>query len=138
MSRSGYSDDCEHLGLYRASVARALHGRRGQEALRDFVAALDVLPEKRLAAESFQAGGEVCSLGALAAYRGVDVSDLEPYHPGEFVEGAGPRFNIAACMAAEFMYENDECGPWGRAETPEERWVRMRAWAVRHLPEQAS
>ena len=30
MSRSQYSCDCEHLELYRASVDRALHGKRGQ------------------------------------------------------------------------------------------------------------
>jgi hypothetical protein len=37
-------------------------------------------------------------------------------------------FDIAKCLAQEVVYENDE-SPW-RAETPEQRWTRMRKWVA--------
>jgi len=134
MSRSGYTDDCENHGLYRGTVARAIRGRRGQQALRDFIAALDAMPEKRLASGSFTTENGVCSLGALAQARGVDVSDLNPPHPEDpwvDKEAVGRRLNIAECMAAEVMYENDEANYY--PETAEARWQRMRAWASARL-----
>lgn len=138
MSRSGYTDDPEDLGLWRAAVARALRGRRGQAALRDIAAALDAMPQKRLASNSFQReGGEVCTLGALAASRGVDMSDMEPHQdPDGWTEEVdrhivGKRLNIAPAMSAEVMFMNDE-GCYGN-ETPEERWTRMRAWVGLNL-----
>lgn len=154
MSRSGYSYDCENLELYRASVARALEGKRGQAFLRKLVEALDAMPIKELSAGTFQRGLSPCALGAAACHLGVDVSDLEPVEYGPDHYGAverddvALRFNIAPSMAAEIMYENDECGnalelgsPGGtvpahwRPETDEERWQRMRDWAQRHLAE---
>ena len=35
MSRSGYSDDCETMGLWRGAVERAIYGKRGQTFLRE-------------------------------------------------------------------------------------------------------
>ncbi len=35
MSRSGYSDNGDYLGLWRSAVARAIQGKRGQEQLVD-------------------------------------------------------------------------------------------------------
>lgn len=51
MSRSGYSYDIEdprELGRWRAQVASATRGKRGQRLLLDLLAALDAMPEKRL------------------------------------------------------------------------------------------
>ena len=48
MSRSGYSDDYEGLGLYRQTVENALRGKRGQAFLRELLEALDALDEKKL------------------------------------------------------------------------------------------
>ena len=51
MSRAGYNDDIEdplELGRWRAQVASATRGKRGQRLLRDLLAALDAMPEKRL------------------------------------------------------------------------------------------
>ena len=48
MSRSGYSDDAENVAMWRGQVANATRGRRGQKLLRDMVAALDAMPDKRL------------------------------------------------------------------------------------------
>ena len=145
MSRSGYVDfDCyddEHMvNLYRGSVERPLRGSRGQKALVDFIAALDAIPEKKLVKDYFRKECGVCSLGALASYRGVDVSDLEPYVDesdgwvGEVdsVE-VGRRLDISKSMASEVMYENDEC-IFGH-ETDNERLDRMRNWAMGNLNE---
>lgn len=158
MSRSGYSDDCENLELYRNAVERALNGKRGQTLLRELLEALDAMPDKRLYRGSFATGaGEFCTLGVLGAKRGTKMDDLgdEDYcEPGV----VGQRFGIARSMAAEIMYENDEeysddwtyvdvvvCGPIRRWESherrmrvpaldgPERRWRRMRKWVSDQL-----
>ena len=139
MGRSGYSDDCENLELYRSAVRRAMAGRRGQKALRDLLDALDAMPDKQLIQHSFSAACGVCSLGALAAHLGIDVSDLDeeqhdPDDPEPIDTGVvGARLDIAPSMAAEVMFMNDEAS-W-HAESPEKRWARMREWAARHIRE---
>lgn len=131
MSRSGYSDDYEHLELYRQAVERALQGKRGQALLRRIIEALDVMPEKRLVTGSFQQGGS-CTLGAVAKREDIDVSKLEQMAQEDCLDRrtAGKAFDIAPSLAAEVMYLNDE---WHGAETAEERWQRMRDWAKRNL-----
>ncbi len=42
-------------------------------------------------------------------------------------EMVSKTFGIAEAMAAEIVYENDECY-WRGVETPENRWQRMREW----------
>lgn len=127
MSRSGYSDECDYMALYRAAVERAICGKRGQVFLRDLVAALDALPVKRLIADELQApNGEVCALGALGVKRGLPIQGLDPHEPCE----VGHAFNIARSLAAEVVYVNDEMDT---QETPEQRWERMREWAVGNL-----
>lgn len=129
MSRSGYTDDCENLNLWRGTVARATRGRRGQQFFRDLIAALDALPAKRLIAGELETQeGDVCALGSLAKRKGVELLPLDT----EDYPKLGEAFNIAAPLAQEVMYENDEGGPWS-GETPEQRWARVRAWAVGQL-----
>lgn len=142
MSRSGYSDDCSgrELNLWRQAVNRAVKGKRGQAFLREALAALDAMPEKRLTTDSLHEpeSGQFCTLGAVGAVRGMDLKPLEYSER----DGIAQSFGIAEALAAEVMYENDEgactsrCidGRWSYApETPEERWTRMRAWIVRLL-----
>lgn len=161
MSRHGYSDDMDDVlafGRWRAQVASAARGRRGQRFFRDLIEALDAMPEKRLVAESFvDSDGECCTLGALARHRGIDVSDIDPDWGSECAEVAGARLDVARQLAAEAMYENDESvslrvpvilhGPrrypylrdrpkriWVPAtDEAERRWAHMRAWAARHI-----
>jgi hypothetical protein len=60
MSRSGYSDDCEDVlawGRWRGRVASAIRGKRGQAFLKELLAALDALPEKRLVANDLKVTG---------------------------------------------------------------------------------
>lgn len=128
MSRSGYSDDCEFLNLYRATVERAIRGKRGQAmfiALRD---ALDAMPEKKLITDDLIAPtGEVCALGALAQAKQIPVEDVDP----EDQDRVAKLFNIAPCLAAEIVYENDE--RHYNDETPEARWQRMRNWVEEQI-----
>lgn len=148
MSRSGYTDDYGDddplaMGRYRAAVASAMNGRRGQALLRELLAALDAMPEKRLEPGSFvQAGGGCCALGAVALARGMDVSDLEPQPSAEYgwdddgeVDAAavGARFDVAESMAREVMYMNDEavCWPHGSVE----RFRYVRAWVESSIKE---
>lgn len=129
MSRSGYSDGCDglELGRWRARVASATRGHRGQQFFRDLIAALDAMPEKVLIAEELvDERGDVCAIGSLGKARGVDMSKLDP----EDRDGVAAAFNIAMPLACEVVYMNDE-GGW--QETPQHRWKRMRIWAERQL-----
>lgn len=122
MSRSGYSDDCENLELWRGTVLQAIRGKRGQAFMRDLAQALDAMPDKRLIVDDLRREGEVCAIGALGAKRGVNMEAIDPNDPDQVAN----VFNIAAPLAQEVVYFNDERGPVN--ETPEMRWTRMRAW----------
>lgn len=128
MSRSGYSDDCENLELYRAAVDRALRGKRGQAFLRELAAAMDAMPEKVLIAhELVNEKGECCTIGVVCKSRALDVANIHEYEPDEVAKAVG----IARSMAAEVAFMNDE---WASPrELPSERWKRMRKWVADNL-----
>lgn len=119
MSRSGYSDDCDNYGLWRGAVKRATEGCWGQHLLTQLRDALDAMPVKRLIADAIKdEHGEVCALGAL-----------DPNITSYEAEELAKHFKIARALAAEIVYMNDEYGQYrDRDETPEQRWIRMRAW----------
>lgn len=122
MSRSGYGD-CDYLPLWRQAVARAITGKRGQDFMRELLAALDALPAKRLIASEFESDGDVCALGAIARARGLSL-EVNDYDTGD---DAAAALGIAPALAREILYENDE----GRyLDTPEERYARMRRWVA--------
>ena len=120
MSRCGYSEDLEplDLGRWRGRVASAIRGARGQQLLRDALAALDALPDKRLIAEELRAANQVCTLGAVLVAKGIDPEKYDP----EDHEGLGKVLNIAPCLVREIEYLNDEHAPID----PEKRWEFMR------------
>jgi hypothetical protein len=130
MSRSGYVDDYDgQVELYRQAVENAILGKRGQALLRRLRDALDAMPAKRLITDAIQdERGEVCALGALDptapnAVDGYDAADKIARH-----------FNIAPALAAEIVYMNDEYCDWRTpAETPEQRWTRMREWVRKQI-----
>ncbi len=131
MSRSGYSDDFDSEDipgcLWRQAVHRATTGSRGQHLLHKLRDALDAMPVKRLITDAIKdASGGVCALGALdpnAPEYKADDYDWEDGHARELAK----HFGIARALAAEIVYMNDEAAIW-RQETPEQRWIRMRAW----------
>jgi hypothetical protein len=130
MSRSGYHDDHDDywaLIRWRGAVKSAMRGKRGQALLRDLLAALDAMPEKRLIAhELVTADGEHCALGVLGAARGFDLTKIDP----DDAEQVAKAFDISPALAREIVYMNDE---WVTRGTPEERWARMRMWIAAAL-----
>lgn len=150
MSRHGYSDDIDQWDLikWRGQVASAIRGKRGQRLLVDLVKALDAMPEKELITSKLvTVDGEVCALGAVGLFRGTEMPMLD--RSGDEYEGddfdsheMANLFDVAHQLAAEVMWQNDEGGSdyktvdgqWTYSpETPQERWVRVRAWAIRHI-----
>lgn len=130
MSRSGYSDDCDNVQLWRGAVDKAIWGKRGQAFLCEMLSALDSLPEKKLIAEELEtADGCVCAIGAVGKHRGTDMSKIDYSDAG----AVGNEFGISRAMAAEIEYVNDEEGPYGSVETDEARFVRVRAWVSAHI-----
>lgn len=163
MSRSGYTDDYGDndplaLGRYRAQVMSAIRGKRGQALLRELLAALEAMPEKRLVAGELEADGQFCALGVVGQARGLNLAAIDTYD----VEALGPTFNIAEQLAREIMWINDEhigeykwvdveiCGPmlpWEYhkrgARVPNEnagfeRWQEVRDWVASHIAQGAA
>jgi hypothetical protein len=129
MSRSGYSDDCDNWSMirWRGAVNAAIKGKRGQAFLRELIAALDALPEKKLIAHELEEAGEFCALGAVGKCRGMDVKNIDPHDP----ERVAKSFGISTALTREIVFMNDEATY--RLETPDSRWSRMRAWAEGEL-----
>lgn len=126
MSRSGYSDNIDNWELikWRGMVASAIRGKRGQQLLRELVAAMDAMSVKELIRGELESGGAHCALGVIGAARGIDLSKIDPYDPEEVSEA----FNIAQCLAQEIAEINDSgyC-------PPAERWARVRKWVAEQI-----
>lgn len=147
MSRSGYSDDVDDQWAFirwRGAVKSAIRGARGQAFLREMLAAMDALPEKKLVASNLEAEGQVCAIGSVGRARGIDMSKLDP----EDYSTVAGTFGVAEPMVQEIVYMNDEYWHWSCDDkgyikndengkhiriTPEERFEKMRAWIERHL-----
>lgn len=167
MSRSGYTDDIDdnwaHI-MWRGRVASSIRGKRGQTLLRDLLAALDAMPDKRLYPNNFAtASGEYCTLGVLGATRGTKMDDLGDADDGCDEKLVADRFGVAAPLVQEIMYMNDEwvddykfvdveiCGPMRRGypdygnhrktirmhddTAPHRRWRIMRNWVAEQIKE---
>lgn len=133
MSRSGYSDELDplELGQWRGQVASATRGKRGQRLIRDLIAALDAMPVKELVKDELITDtGEVCALGAVARLRQCEdkAREVDPDCPSEVAD----LFDIAKPLAQEIVFVNDECDEV-YAETPAQRWSRVRKWAEDQL-----
>lgn len=131
MGRHGYSDgygwDQLAYGRWRGIIASITRGKKGQDFFKELIEALDSLPQKRLIPEKLRKNGEVCAIGSIGVKRGINLEGLDVEDP----EAIGRAFGIAYQLVQEIEYENDECGDWG--ETPEDRWTRIRAWAVSQI-----
>lgn len=130
MSRSGYNeeiDDQWQLIRYRGAVKSAIKGARGQAFLKEMLAALDSLPEKKLIAHELEAHGAVCAIGAVGKARGLDMTGIDP----DDAERVARVFGVADALAREVVYENDD--EWRVRETPEARFIRMRQWVAAQI-----
>jgi len=135
MSRAGYSDELDDnwsLICWRGAVASAIRGARGQAFLREMLAALDAMKDRRLIANDLIAGGEVCAIGAVGAARGIDMTNLDPEDYGTLAA----KFGIAEALTREIFFENDEGGSF--KETPEARYLRVRRWVEEQIVREGS
>jgi hypothetical protein len=128
MSRSGYSDDLDTWAMirWRGAVASAIRGKRGQAFLREVLQVLDNMPVKELAAQSLQADGSFCTIGAVMHARSMPLPNDDDVWGDP--QAIAHELGITHALTAEIIYENDEGGWWGRHNSPADRWVRMRAW----------
>lgn len=163
MSRSGYTEDCDdnwQLIRWRGAVASAIRGKRGQAFLRELLAALDAMPEKRLIADALvfdgqpenvwtpwhlrddiiiggdhlvKGTGEVVRVGevcALGCLGRARSLDMSEIDPHD-PEQVSAAFGVSEALAREIVYINDE--DWYGKQTPENRFERVRAWLVNNL-----
>lgn len=169
MSRSGYTDEIDDNWQYitwRGRVASSIRGKRGQALLRELLAALDAMEDKRLYPNNFAtAEGEFCALGVLGAARGTKMDDLGDAQDGCDERAVAERFGVAAPLVQEIMWLNDEavdswkikhidlCGPvrpgypdYGRHyravhyhddRSPEKRWRVVRDWVAQQVKGEA-
>lgn len=149
MSRHGYTDDNDdplEYGRWRARVKSAIRGKRGQAFFRSLAAAMDAMPEKVLVAGALQTkDGDCCTIGLACKVKGIDYSkheNDEPYELKELNADVAAQLNIAECLVQEIEYMNDEFGDTWTVrgwvvETPEKRWLRMRAWVEEQIIKEA-
>lgn len=137
MSRAEYSDDLDQWMMirWRGQVTSAIRGKRGQAFLRELLAVLDAMPEKKLVRGEFELEGAYCALGAVAKARGLPLEQFDP----DDATRVGKHFNIANPLAREIMFENDEFIHWdpaiGRVREidDEGRWRHMREWVAQRI-----
>jgi hypothetical protein len=122
---SDYFDSHWELEQYRGRVANTIKGKRSQKFIKDLISALDILPEKKLISNALESSGQFCAIGSVGRARGIQMSEINP----EDCDSIAKIFDISPTLAREISYENDETG----SVNPENRWLRMRAWAVRNL-----
>lgn len=125
MSRSGYSDECDNLALYRGAVVASVRGKRGRQLLEELAAAMDAMPEKVLISDELQQDGAFCALGVVGAKRGFDLSAIDPHDAEQVAE----QFGISPTLAREIVFINDDDFDYS-GETPGQRWTRVREWVA--------
>lgn len=122
MSRSGWTEvefdseeDVLSYGRTRARVASAIRGKRGQAFLKELLAVLEAMPEKKLIDSELQtAQGDVCAMGAVMKARGIDMTDIDI----EDYESIGDLVGINHHLVSEIEWENDHAG-WRLMFVPE-------------------
>jgi len=131
MSRANYSDDLDQWTLirWRGAVASAIRGKRGQAFLREMLAALDALPERRLIAHDLKNGDSVCAIGSVGLMRGLDMTNIDPEDPEQLVKA----FGVPDALVREIEYLNDD--DWPLNQSPEARYERMRKWVQEQIKE---
>lgn len=160
--RISYSEDEEYPGqfaLWQGNCRRSLRGKAGQAALRELEAALLALPDKRLiAGKLIDAEGGVCSIGALAKYKGRDLLNEPHVGPDDEFEGDGEMEEIGmelgmprlvawkvvemndvqfdgrdlVTLEGPYRWYSEKPKAWVPI-TPEERYSRVLAWVRRQL-----
>lgn len=119
---------------WEAALRKAMKSSRGQAFLVELRNALDALPEKILVANAFEQDGAYCALGTVARLRGVSIPAYDPDEDSYGIsEETAAALKMAKTLAAEIMEVNDNGSR--HDETPEQRWLRVRKWVARRIPE---
>lgn len=115
---------------WTGNVERICRGKRGQKILRELVGALLALPERRLIHGYLQKDGEVCAIGALAKYRGMDLSQYDSGEEG--THEVGNDLGLGYMLKWQIGAENDlYCSPlhqWTRRITLDVPITDDKAW----------
>lgn len=114
MSRSGYYEDdgCEDTWAHirwRGAVASAMRGKKGQAFLKECLAALEAMPDKKLAGQTYEAEGAYCTLGVVGKQRGIDLSRFDSDY---FDESYEEDFGVNSKVLREIIWENDGFTGW--------------------------
>lgn len=131
MNRPDYTEYYEQWDLVCNSLLAfksAIRSECGQAFLKEMLEALDTLTELKLIANELEVDGNVCAIGAVGKTRGMDMTKIDLGNN----ETIADRFGIPDALVREIAYMNDEYCDW-ETETPEERFVRMRAWIVSNI-----
>jgi len=147
VSRGYYGEgdwDNPAIHLAQSWLDRAIKSKRGQAFLRELIAALDAMPDKRLVRGNFTCADGLCTLGAVGQSRGVDLAPLQRLAArieddpddgeaiGELNDATAGAFGVARSLVAEIMWRNDDSG-----DDPAVRWKQMRHWAATQIRETA-
>lgn len=132
-----YDEDWQNQGImWWSNVERSFKGRRGTEALRRLVDALDVMPDKELANGAWRdiETGQLCALGALSVAAGRDPATMGEHEDDPLTVARLTSQDTGLPWGALYYieHENDE-GKWFGSETPAERWTRIHSWATKEL-----
>lgn len=112
--------------FYHANTARSLQGKKGQASLRELEQALLALPEKRLVSGEFETPeGEVCAIGALKRFKGVEHVEHDPSTDMDLV---GEELGMPRLVAWMVVARNDHSF---EDLNDDERYRAMLGW-VRH------
>lgn len=124
----GDEDFPGQCALYQANCDRSVHGKQGQKSLRELEQALLALPDKRLIADELETQeGEVCAIGALKRFKGIEHVQHDPEVDMDMigVELGMPRL-VAWSVVALNDHEYDYM-------TPEQRYTAMLNWVQHQL-----
>lgn len=144
MSRIGLVEEENFPGeffLQERNRERSLAGKKGQAALRELVAALEAMPEKRLCKWAMvDDEGEVCALGAYVLRKRIQRGDTYAQaiktidHEGEnrMSHDLASHYEFPAAAAWAVAFRNDEI--LDRC-SPEERHALMLEWARAQIKE---
>ena len=159
MSRFDYDDDGDHVitwEMIQWNLKRHIASPKGQAKLREFRDALLAIPGRRLIDGALVNEGDVCAIGAFAAYKrvqqGLDwpaaveaIRDL--YQPKTHwgwledsdaytTQDAGVReCGLTRTLAWQLAWQNDETLD---RLTPEQRWQAMYDWTCKQIREVAA
>lgn len=159
MSRFDYDDDGDPAitwEMIQWNLKRHLASPKGQSKLREFRDALVAMPVHRLIDGDLASHGDVCAIGAFAAYKrtqqGSDWQTAvqaihDEYQPDTLPGGpwsvdaletmdVGVReCGLTRTLAWQLAWQNDESFDH---QTPERRWQAMYDWTCKHIRDEVA